>query len=374
MPLGRARLESHGLFGQPQALWAYLALALSHRTLDNREMPLSEFLPKLRSGQDLTTDEAGAAIHDMLSSETSDEVTADFLIALADKGEAFTELAGAATAIRSQMRRVRTSRHPVLDTCGTGGDKSGTFNISTAAAIVTAAAGVAVAKHGNRSITSKSGSADVLTRLGVNIEADVNVIEKCLEDVGICFCFAPQLHPAVGRVAGIRKRLGRPTIFNWIGPLCNPADTRFQLLGVGRPSLRPAMADALRLLGSEHGAVVSGDDGLDEVTLATATNVSVVTPQEVADVRWEPGSFGVESSSLQPLVVDSAAASAAMIGSVLDGVAGPARDIVVINAAAALWAARADDDLAVCADRAREAIDDGSAKKTIAALARVSHS
>ena len=167
----------------------------------------------------------------------------------------------------------------MIDTCGTGGDRSGTFNISTAAALVTAAAGVPVAKHGNRGITSKSGSADVLAALGVNIEADLATVERCLDELGICFCFAPLMHPSMRHVAAVRRKLGVPTIFNLLGPLCNPASAPFQLLGVGRPDLRDRLAAALRLLGTQRSAVVCGSDGLDEVTLNGPTHVYVVEHQ-----------------------------------------------------------------------------------------------
>lgn len=335
---------------------------------------LAEFTQHVKAGNDLTSEEMVSAMDAMIQPQTDAAAKADFLTALADKGETYSELAGAAKAVRAQMQRVRTTRDVVLDTCGTGGDHSGTFNISTAAAIVTAAAGVAVAKHGNRGITSKSGSADVLRRLGVNIEAPLPVVERCLDELGICFCFAPQLHPAVGNVAAVRKSLGRPTIFNWIGPLCNPADTPYQLLGVGKPALRPVMAAALRELGSKHGVVVCGTDGLDEVTLAAETLVSRATDEGVAELRWQPEDFGIKSAPLEALKVSSPEASAAVIRDVFSGQPGHARDIVALNAAAALWAARFDDDKQACQHFVEEAMDCGAAQRLLDDLSRLSHS
>ncbi len=198
----------------------------------------------------------------------SDDQIARLLTLLAAKGETVDELAGAAAAMRDQMTLIRTKRTGLLDTCGTGGTGSVTFNISTAAALVVAAAGVPVAKHGNRRVTSRSGSADVLSALGVNVAADVPTVEACLDELGICFCFAPLVHQSMKQVAPIRSRLGIPTIFNLLGPLANPARAEFQLLGVGKPRLRPLLAAALARLGVRRAVVVSGDDGLGEVTSA----------------------------------------------------------------------------------------------------------
>ena len=233
------------------------------------------------------------------------------------KGETVAEVAGAAAAMRRHMTRIRTKRQGVVDTCGTGGDASRTFNISTAAAIVAAAAGVPVAKHGNRRVTSVCGSAEVLAELGVNIEADVPLVERCLDDLGVCFCFAPLLHGAMKHVARVRQQLGTPTIFNLLGPLSNPAGAPFQLLGVGRPELRPLMAEALRLLGTERAAVVCGEDGLDEVTLSGATRMTEVRGGRIRDLTWHPYDFGLEPASLENMLVSNAQESAALIRGIL---------------------------------------------------------
>lgn len=336
-------------------------------------MDISDFVARLRRGQHLALDEMSAVIDVIMQGRCHEQEMGDLLLALRAKGETVDEIAGAAAAMRKHMTRIRTSRTGVIDTCGTGGDSSGTFNISTGAALVVAAAGVPVAKHGNRSVTSRSGSADVLATLGVDIEAPVEVVERCLEQLGICFCFAPLLHPSMRHVAPVRKRLGVPTIFNLLGPLCNPASAPYQLLGVGRPPLRPLLAAALQRLGAQRAVVVSGRDGLDEVTLAGETNVTEVTPRGIQETAWKPADFGLPQGDLTPLRVNGPEASAAMVRSVLDGQSGPARDIVVMNAAAALWTARRADALCDCAGLAAKALDSGAAKRLLADLVETSH-
>lgn len=296
------------------------------------------------------------------------------LTLLHDKGETCDEIAGAALALRRQMTAIRTSRRGVIDTCGTGGDGSRTFNISTAAAIVTAASGVAVAKHGNRRITSRTGSADVLRELGVNIDAPVACVERCLDELGLCFCFAPLLHQSMKHVAAVRQKLGFSTIFNLLGPLANPAAAPFQLLGVGQPHLRPLLAEALARLGSQRALVVCGNDGLDEVTLAGTTHVSEVRAGGVREFTWTPEEFGLTSTTLESLVVDDPASSAAMIRRVLEGQRGPAREIVVLNAAAALWTAEKTADLSAAATMAAAAIDSGAARELLAHLVELTSS
>lgn len=324
-------------------------------------MTLADFTARVAAGTHLSCDEMTEAVDLLMRGLAADDDIGQFLLALRAKGETVEELAGAAAAMRRHMTPIRSSRTALVDTCGTGGDASGTFNISTAAAIVAAASGVAVAKHGNRSITSKSGSANALAALGVRIDAPVATVERCLDELGICFCFAPLLHPAMKHVAPVRQRLGVPTIFNLLGPLCNPASASFQLLGVGRRELRTKLAEALGLLGVKKGVVVSGADGLDEVTLTGPTDVSLVTSSGHEHVVWHPDDFGLEVGALDTLRVDGPAESAAMIELVLRGEPGPARDIVVMNAAAALWTAGHDASLEACARSAAVAIDSGAA-------------
>lgn len=309
-----------------------------------------------------------------------------FLTGLRDKGETAEELAGAAGAMRKHMRRIKTSRTGIIDTCGTGGVGSTIFNVSTTAAIVTAAAGVPVAKHGNRKVTSRSGSADALAELGVNVQAELHVVERSLEELGICFCFAPLMHSAMKYVAPVRQKLGFRTIFNLLGPLTNPAGAEFQLLGVGRNELRPLLAEALLHLNTKRAVVASGDDGLGEVTIAGKTYVTEVetfgvfktamsesSGGRMTQYEWSPADFDVEVGTVEKASVESPAESAAMIRRVLDGQQGAPRDLVVVNAAAALWAAGKAPDTLAAAKLAREAIDSGAARELLARLVAVTN-
>ncbi len=333
---------------------------------------IKSIIGRVSGGEDLALDEMAKVIGSMMDGGWSDDEIGLFLNALRLKGETVPEIAGAARAMRQHMTPIRTARTAFIDTCGTGGDASGTFNISTAAALVTAAAGVPVAKHGNRSMTSKSGSADVLAELGVNIDAPVATVERCLDEVGLCFCFAPQLHSSMRHVSAARKKLGVPTIFNLLGPLCNPASAPFQLLGVGKPHLRKPLSQALSLLGAKRAVVVSGEDGLDEVTLSGVTNVTEVVGHALTELTWQPADFGLEEADKDSMLVDDPQASAAMIRDILAGKPGAARDIVVMNAAAALWTVGVDESLAECAAKTAAAIDSGAAADLLAKLAETS--
>jgi anthranilate phosphoribosyltransferase len=324
-------------------------------------------LGRLAAGENLSQAEMTETIDLVMRGHLSDEQLALLLTALRAKGETVEEIAGAAAALRKHMTPIRTRHENVIDTCGTGGNGSKLFNISTAAALVTAAAGVPVAKHGNRAVTSRTGSADVLAALGVNIMAEQACVERCLNEVGICFCFAPIAHPSMKRVAQVRQKLGVPTIFNLLGPLTNPAGAPFQLLGVGRAELRQTMAQALALLGTKRSAVVSGEGGLGEVTIAGATFVSEVTQDgTIGEHRWTPADFGLATAtSLDELIVENAEQSATLIQHVLAGEPGAARDIVVANAAAALWVAGKAPTLLEGAAMAQQAIDRGAARKLL---------
>ena len=333
----------------------------------------NELIGRVTAGEDLSMTEMANAVDHIMQGEWADEQIALLLTALYHKGESVEEIAGAAEAMRKHMTKIRSHHSELLDTCGTGGDGSRTFNVSTAAALVTAAAGVPVAKHGNRSITSKTGSADVLAELGVNIEATVTQAETCLDQVGICFCFAPLLHQSMKNVANVRRSLEFRTIFNLLGPLCNPADAGYQLLGVAQPELRPVMAAALNHLGTQRAVVVCGDDGLDEVTLRGSTSCSEVTPSTCRDFRWTPNEFGfTKTDDFRTLEVDGPSASAAKIRSVLAGDPGPAADIVALNAAAAIWTVKQIDPLE-CGRLAKQAIESGAANDVLQKLATASH-
>jgi anthranilate phosphoribosyltransferase len=327
----------------------------------------------LAAGEDLTLETMTETISVIMQGQCRPEEIGLFLTGLAMKGETVAEIAGAAAAMRRHMREIRSSRSGLVDTCGTGGDASRTFNVSTAAAIVTAAAGVPVAKHGNRAATSVSGSADVLSELGVNIQADLACVETCLEELGLCFCFAPLWHVSMKQVGEVRRSLGIRTIFNLLGPLTNPAGAPYQLLGVGDDALRPKLAEALALLGTERAFVVTGSDGLDEVTVADTTRVTQVGHGLPRELIWQPEDFGIPRTSLDPIRIHSAAESAAMIRSLLAGERGPARDIVILNAAAALLVAQSATEPTTAARRAAEAIDSGEAREILARLAQLTH-
>jgi len=334
---------------------------------------ISRCIEQVATGHNLSMAEMSAIVETIMAGACDDALVGRFLVALHEKGETVEELAGAAAALRRHMTPIR-SRHAVLiDTCGTGGDGSRTFNISTAAALVAAAAGVPVAKHGNRGITSKSGSADVLAALGVNIEAELPTVQRCLDELGICFCFAPLMHPSMRHVATVRRQIQSPTIFNLLGPLCNPASAPYQLMGVGRPGLRERLASALQRLGTRRSAVVTGADGLDEVTLNGPTHVWLIQGQSRESIAWRPDDFGVRDTTLEDIQVDGPAQSAAVITDVFAGAPGTARDMVVVNAAATLWVAGQASTLLAGAKAAAHAIDSGAARRLLADLAALSH-
>jgi anthranilate phosphoribosyltransferase len=330
---------------------------------------INALLGRLSAGENLSQADTTAAFDAIMEGRVDDGQIGLLLTALHTKGETIEELAGAAMSLRKHMTQIRSRHDVIIDTCGTGGTGSKLFNISTAAALVTAAAGVPVAKHGNRAVTSRTGSADVLAALGVNIQADMNCVERCLDELGICFCFAPVAHPSMKRVAEVRRRLRFPTIFNLLGPLCNPAGAPFQLLGVGRPELRGTMARVLSLLGTRHSLVVHGEDGLGEITIAGYTAVTEVSGDAVQERRWSAADFGLTAAdNLAALEINDAAQSAALVRRILAGEAGPAREIVVANSAAALWTVDPASSLTAAAQRAQQAIDSGAARELLAKL------
>ena len=330
-------------------------------------------LKLVEAGRDLSMEQMGEVIGAVMEGECPEDQIARLLVALHRKGETTAEVAGAAAAMRRHMTPIRTRHADVIDVVGTGGDGSGTFNISTAAALVTAAVGVPVAKHGNRRFTSRTGSADVLAVLGVNIEADVTRVEACLDELGVCFCFAPLHHTAMRHVAAVRRKLGTATIFNILGPLANPAGAPFQLLGVGRAELRPLLAEALAMLGTQRTLVVHGADGLDEVTLGDTTHVTEASGNKLRQFDWTPADFGLRPAGLEVMQVEGPEQSAQMISDIMAGRPGPPRDIVVANAAAALWTAGRDPSLGECARLAAEAIDGGAAAELLGRLVELTN-
>ncbi len=334
---------------------------------------IREATRQVTSGDSLDQKQMTEVVDGIMDGKCKASEISALLVALHEKGESVEELAGAAMAMRKHMTPINTKRENLVDTCGTGGGMSGTFNISTAAAIVAASAGASVAKHGNIKSTSKSGSADVLKELGVNIECPVSTVEKCLDQLGLCFCFAPLLHPSVKHVTSVRKKLKHPTIFNLLGPLCNPANAQFQLLGAGRSETREKLARALALLGTERSMVVHSRDGLGEISIGATTDVSEILGKQVRTAELAPKDFGMEESSLVMLKVNNPAESADAIRRVMDGHSGPKRDIVVMNAAAALWVAGICDGLAIAVERCRTAIDNGQAKEMLKDLVELTN-
>ena len=333
--------------------------------------PLRDTLLKLCRGDDLTRDETAAAFEHVMSGEATDAQIGGLLVGLAAKGSTVDELVGAATVMRARAVRVAVpAGATVLDTCGTGGDVKGTFNISTVAAIIAAAAGVTVVKHGNRSASSKSGSADVLEALGANLDGPT---DACLAAADICFAFARTHHPAMRHVAAARTSLGIPTLFNVLGPLTNPGRARHQLLGVFAPELTEKMAAVLRELGSDRAWVVHADDGLDEISTMGPTRVTELRDGHLTTFTVGPADVGLPVARLADLQVGSVAEAADAVRQVLAGDAGPRRDIAVLNAAAALVVAGRGATLAEAMPMAAAAVDTGAARRTLDRLVAASH-
>ncbi len=296
----------------------------------------------------------------IMGGEATDAQIGAFLVALRLKGETVEEIYGCAKVMREKATAI-TAPPDCIDTCGTGGDAKGTLNISTAAALVAAGAGVTVAKHGNRAVSSSSGSADVLLELGVNINAPVEIVERCIAEAGIGFLFAPLLHGAMKHAIGPRREIGARTVFNILGPLTNPAGASAQLLGVYDARLCRVLAEVLGELGSKRAWVVASEDGLDEISTAAPTHVAVLDGGEVTEMDLVTGSFGLRAVPVEQMAVAGATASAAQIRSILAGDDIPARDVVLANAAAAIHVAGDAGDFAEGLDKARESVDSGGA-------------
>jgi anthranilate phosphoribosyltransferase len=330
-------------------------------------------LEKLQRQESLTEAEAAAAMSRIMDGEVPAAQVAGLLVALRQKGERPAEIVGFARAMRARAVPLRRPRPEAIDTCGTGGDGAGTFNISTVAAIVVAACGVPVAKHGNRSASSRCGSADVFEALGVNIAAIPAIAEACLSEVGLAFFFAPTFHPSMRHAAPIRRELGVRTAFNLLGPLTNPAGARRQIVGVPKPELTELLARALGLLGSERAWVVHGADGLDELSTTGYTKVSEARGRSVRTFYVHPADAGLPKATLADLAGGDAAENAEIARAILAGETGPRRDVVLLNAGAALLVAGAAASLAEGISRAGAAIDRGAAKGTLEQLVATSH-
>jgi len=329
-------------------------------------------IAKVASGKSLSQDEAVEAFELVMSGAATPAQIGGLLMAMRVRGETVDEIAGATRAMRAKVLPVRAPEG-AIDTCGTGGDGKGTFNISTCTAFVVAGAGVPVAKHGNRAISSRSGSADVLRELGVNIEASPEMISRCIAKCRLGFMFAPAHHAAMRHVAAIRTELGTRTIFNLLGPLANPAGAKFQIVGVfGKEWVEP-IAQVLALLGTERAWVVHGSDGLDELTTTGVSDVAVVDDGRVATFRISPRNAGLPEAKPEDLTGGNAMENAAQICAVLGGLKGPFRDIVLLNAAAALLVAGKAQSLRDGVALAAESIDSGEALAVLDALGPLSH-
>jgi anthranilate phosphoribosyltransferase len=333
---------------------------------------MKALLGRVASGEPLTRTEARSAFEIMMSGDATPAQVGGFLMGLRVRGETVDELTGGAEALRERMLKVNAP-DDAIDTCGTGGDASGTFNVSTAAALVVAACGVPVAKHGNRALSSRAGSADVLTALGVNIDAEVALVERAIRGAGIGFMMAPRHHGAMRHVAGARVELGTRTIFNLLGPLANPAGARRQLMGVFAPEWLEPIAHVLARLGTERAWVVHGADGLDELSTTGPSQVAELRDGAVRTFEVAPEDVGLPRARVADLKGGDAATNADALRALLDGLRGPYRDIVLLNGAAALIIAGKVDDLAAGVARAAEAIDCGAAKAVLGGLVAISN-
>jgi anthranilate phosphoribosyltransferase len=334
---------------------------------------MKELIGKVAGGRALTLDEARDAFDIMMSGDATPAQVGGFLMAMRVRGETVDELTGGALAMRARMVAVKAPAD-AIDTCGTGGDASGTYNVSTAAALVVAACGVPVAKHGNRALSSRSGSADVLAALGVNTDAEVGHVEQAIEEARIGFMMAPRHHGAMRHVAGARVELGTRTIFNLLGPLANPASAKRQLMGVFAKDWVEPIAHVLGQLGSERAWVVHGSDGLDEITTTGPSQVAELQGGKVRCFEVTPEQAGLPKARLEDLRGGDAETNAQAVRALLTGAPGPFRDIVLLNAAAALIVAGRADDLRAGVAKAAEAIDSGAAEAVLGRLAAITSS
>jgi anthranilate phosphoribosyltransferase len=337
-------------------------------------MDMQAAIKAVTERRDLSADEMQQVMRTIMTGEATQAQIGGFLIGLRMKGETVDEIAAAAGVMRELASGVKVAGDHVVDTCGTGGDAASTFNISTTSAFVVAAAGGTVAKHGNRSISSKSGSADVLEAAGVNLGITPEQVGKCVEQVGVGFMFAPAHHSAMKHAIGPRKEMGVRTIFNVLGPLTNPAGAPNQVLGVFAKEMVEPLANVLNKLGSDHVLVVHSEDGMDEISIGAPTFVAELKEGKVDSYTIQPEDFGMSRTDISALAVDGAEASLTVVKGVLSGEAGPASDIVALNAGAAIYAAGLADSLAAGIKKAQEVIASGAGAEKLAALATLSNS
>ncbi len=324
-----------------------------------------DYLTQIIQRQDLTENQMAEMMNTVLTGEASEAQIGAMMAALATKGETFEELAGAAQAMRRNARRIQATASPVVDTCGTGGDGAQTFNISTTTAFVVAGCGVTVAKHGNRSVSSQCGSADVLETLGIKLDTDPEIVEEAVQSIGIGFLFAPLYHSAMKYAAKPRQELGVRSIFNMLGPLTNPASANCQLLGVFAPQLTEMFAQALKLLGAQSAMAVHGHDGLDEISVCAPTRISELKDGLVRTFDLNPEQYFGRLAEPAELCGGSPDENAVITRDILSGKIGAKRDVVLINSGAALAAAGKADDIKAGIEMAAAAIDDGKAKEKL---------
>ncbi|MFH0772295.1 MAG: anthranilate phosphoribosyltransferase [Candidatus Omnitrophota bacterium] len=322
---------------------------------------IKEAISQLVKRKDLLISEMELVMEEIMTGKASPAQIASFLTALRMKGETIDEIVGAANIMRNHVTRIKTNRDLVLDTCGTGGDESFTFNISTICAFVVSGAGIPVAKHGNRSVSSRCGSADLLSALGVNIEAEENIVSECIDKIGIGFLFAPALHKAMHFAVAPRREIGIRTVFNILGPMTNPAGARHQLIGVYGKELTEPIAKALGRLGSKHALIVHGEDGLDEVTTTGYTQISELKDAKVGTFMISPEDFGIKRASADDLKGGDCDYNAKIALEILGGNKGSRRDVVILNAACAIYAADRTSDIGEAVKLAEDAIVSGAA-------------
>ncbi len=328
-------------------------------------MDMQTAIKAVTEKQNLSADDMTAVMRLIMTGEATPAQVGGFLIGLRMKGETVDEVAAAAGVMRELATKVEVNRDNLVDTCGTGGDASGSFNISTASAIVVAAAGGRVAKHGNRSISSKSGSADVLEAAGVNLELTPEQVAECVNEIGVGFMFAPMHHSAMKHAIGPRREMGVRTIFNVLGPLTNPASAPNQVLGVFSKDWVEPLAEVLQRLGSEHVMVVHADDGMDEISIASPTFVAELKDGKVESYTISPEDFGIERAPLEAIRAEDANDSLRIIKGVFDNQPGPAKDIVCLNAGAAIYVAGLADSLQAGIDKAGSVIASGEAAQKL---------
>jgi len=337
-------------------------------------MDMQAAIRRLTEHHDLSGAEMTDVMRLIMTGQATPAQIGGFLIGLRMKGETVDEIAAAAGVMRELATPVPVAGDHLVDTCGTGGDGASTFNISTASALVTAAAGARVAKHGNRSVSSSCGSADVLEAAGVNLDLDADQVARCVEKIGVGFLFAPRHHSAMKHAIGPRKEMAVRTLFNLLGPLTNPAAAPNQVLGVFSAEWLEPLAQVLGKLGSRHVLVVHADDGLDEISIGSSTRVAELKDGKVSGYRVSPGQFGMQNGKIEELAVENAQQSLQLINAVLDDVHGPAHDIVALNAGAAIYVSGIADSLQAGVDAAQQAIASGAAKQKLKDLIEVSNS